>query len=131
MGWLRTCVISLALMAAGAQAGLSQTEGLHYEPPRLRSYSNTELIRLLSRTSIDLNLRDRAHEGVVLLTPSLVLGQHGRPSSDTVTRTATIPVRRDSGLFYIDAVISQLVQRRAYRELLQAFDTSRDLVQLS
>jgi hypothetical protein len=131
MGWLRTCVISLALIAAGAQAGLSQTEGLRYEPSRLGSYSNTELIWLLSRSSIDLNLRDRAHEGVVLLTPSLVLGQHRRPSSDTVTKTATIPVHRDSGLFYIDVVISQLVQRRAYRELLQAFDTSRDLVQLS
>ncbi|SRR6266576_2429314 len=131
MGWLRTSVISLALMAAGAQAGLSQTEGLRFEPPHLRSYSNTELIWLLSRTSIDLNLRDGVHQGVVLLTPSLVLGQHGRPSGDTVTKTAMIPVRRDSGVFYIDAVISELVLRRAYADLLQAFDTSGDFIQLS
>ena len=131
MCWLRTSLISLAVVAAGAKAGLSQTEGLRYEPPHLRSYSNTELIWLLSRTSIGLNLRDRAHDGVVLLTPSLVLGHHGQPSGDTLPKTVTLPIRDDSGLFYIDAVVSELVQRRAYAQLLQAFDTSRDFIQLS
>src|SRR5207253_5375953 len=69
--------------------------------------------------------------GFVLLTPSRVLGRQSRPSGDSLGKTVTIRLRQDSGLSYVDAVVSELVQRTPRRELLQAFDTSRDYVQLS
>jgi len=118
-------------MAGGVQRGFGQTEGLRYDPARLGSYSNTELVWLLSGASITRNLREGHSPGMAYIMPSRVLGRQTRSSPDTLTKAVTIPLHQDSSLFYIDAVVGELVQRKPYRDLLQAFDTSRDQIQLS
>ncbi len=137
---LSNWMVAGTLMAASAQNGFGQTPGLSFELARLSSYSNAQLIWLLSRASIDRNLRESPGQGITYLMPSRVLGPPTGPSldtiaktvtTDTLAKTVTIPVHQDPGLSYIDVVVVELVQRHPYRDLLQAFDSSRDHVQLS
>jgi len=133
-------MVAGALIASSPQNGLGQATGLRFELSRVRSYSNAQLIWLLSRASIDRNLGEGPGQGNTYLMPSRVLGPPARPSldtlaktvtTDTLAKTVTIAVHQDPGLSYIDAVVVELVQRHPYRDLLQAFDSSRDHVQLS
>ncbi len=116
--WLLLLCAFPAIDLAG-QDSVDSAQGMRFDPTRLLSYSNAELIELLSGESIQLNLSSHSGPVYLLRSPGL---DNAQPTHDsTGDRAVTIPVRADSGLSYLDAVIGELVRRRPFEDLVRPF----------
>jgi hypothetical protein len=105
--------------------------GLVYNSSRIGAYTNTELVALLSRESLTRNV-SRDHGMVDLGATARRPAQ--RPSardSDSAQRVVRIPITPVAELSYPEAVVEELVGRRVSFEMLHAFDTTGDMIQLS
>jgi len=121
---LRILQLTVSLMAGtcslAAQVKLS---GLAYDSSRLRSYTDAELIALLSHESLARNVS--VSHGLVNLQathppatqPQLAI------DSDAARRAVRIPITAATTLSYPEAVAEELARRQPVRELLQVFDT--------
>jgi hypothetical protein len=110
-----------------SQITTHEPQALRYEHSHLAAYTNTELIDLLSRSSIELSLTNK--HGMVSLVPSRALRDRPRSFRDSVRNVVNIPITADSSLSYLDDVVAELVRRRPYSDLLNAFASSLDFVQ--
>jgi hypothetical protein len=105
--------------------------GIPYDSSRVGAYTSPELVALLSRESLTGNI---SHDhGMVDLRagnpqPAQQPSTRGSDSSRGVVQLSITPA---ATLPYPEAVVEELVRRHASSELLQAFDTTIDMIQLS
>jgi len=115
------------LVAEGQQPSTAP-HAVVFDPARLSSYSNRELVQLLSRESIEVNVV--SHSGLVSLLPSPGIERVTDSVGNWAYKSVQIRPTQDSGIDYPGVVVRELARRRPIRELVQAFDTS-DFVQQS
>ena len=103
-----------------------------FDSTRLRSYSNAELVALLSQESLERNIS--GSQGLVNLgatSPSPPAGPVTAAARDSEHRAFSLSITPASSLPYPEAVVEELVRRQPTAELLRAFNDPADLVQLS
>lgn len=111
-----------------AQEAATTTQGIKYDASRLSSYSDEDLLALLSRESLDLNIS--SGRSLVWLGPTRETAR-GRTRRGPFSYGAfKMEMTFASDLPYPKSVVDELVRRRAYADLLQTFKTSPDELQL-
>ncbi len=105
--------------------------GISYDSSRIAAYTDAELVALLSHESLARNI-SLGHGMVDLRAgnpqPAQQPSARGSDSSPGVVQLSITPA---ASLPYPEAVVEELVRRHASSELLQAFDTTIDMIQLS
>ncbi len=114
-------------IAAGQDS--SRLGWIEFEPARLASYSDAELIQFLSERSIESTLRSPT--GITVIIPTRLSGPPARSPTDSTGHVVTLRAREDSSLSYLQSIIGELTRRRPLTALTEALTHSRDLVQLS
>lgn len=128
---LRILQLTVSLVAGTCTLAAQVKLGLAYDSSRLRSYTDAELIGLLSHESLARNVS--ISQGLVNLRathpaatpPQLAI------DSNAARRAVLIPITAATTLSYPEAVVEELARRQPVRELLQVFDTTVDIIQLS
>jgi len=124
---LLVAAIGLPVVAGGQQRSTA-SRALVFDPARVSSYSDRELIQLLSREAIEVNLV--SDSGLFSLLPTTGIGRVTDSSGNWAYKSVQIRGPQDSGISYPEVVVGELTRRRPISELVQAFDTS-DFVQQS
>lgn len=113
-------------MVPAYSEGANESSAIKFDRVNLRSYSNAELVALLSAESIALNLQGTG--GLTNMLPS----QEAESPVTSVSRKgrASVEVELAAPPTYLVDVVIELVRRRAGRDLLDAFAKKNDWIQL-